>query len=119
MSVVVMNQRIGLNVVSSQPNLPSVGRMAVNVAKSITRNVSQAVSGKAVVVPEEIKLIRISTCEACPKYRKSDSRCSLCGCYIQGKVFDKAKWAAEFCPEPPPRWEAFLVIPPKIVDATE
>lgn len=81
----------------ADPPLPSLGTMAKNVVGAVIRDIK---SGRKRRTELEAKAIR-QICKGipgvapkCPSYRKSDKRCSECGCWIE----EKSQWAAEHCP---------------------
>lgn len=78
---------------TEQP-LPSTGTMAKNVAKSLFNNVKSVVKGNAPIIGDDEAARRLEICQACRFYRKSDNRCSKCGCALAVKTHLKA----EHCP---------------------
>lgn len=86
----------------SEPRLPPAAAMARNAARALMRNTAAAISGDALRVSQETKAERLEICRACPKFRPSDGRCSLCGCWTAVKL----SLAAESCPDTPARWSA-------------
>lgn len=89
----------GLN--PPDPPLPSLASQALSAAGAVARVAAAAVTGQAVLVPDEVYEMRLAVCRACPHHR-ADDRCGLCGCYLAGA---KARLATEHCPIG--KWDAY------------
>lgn len=87
---------------------PSFAKQVSNVTHAAARVTAQVVSGGPVFVPEEVAAQRWSICDPC-EYRK-DSRCTLCGCYLNN-LTGKLKLATERCPANPPKWTIWVKTP--------
>jgi hypothetical protein len=74
---------------ADDPNLPPLTTMAANLAGAIARDLK---AGRPRRTAEQVDAI-IGICKSCEKWRPTDRRCSLCGCYMQ----HKAAWATEHC----------------------
>ena len=74
----------------AEPALPGMGVMAKNAAKAMG---AVFVSGAKKVAPEE-KERRLAVCHGCEFFRRSDQRCSKCGCQMNWKT----RLAAWHCP---------------------
>ena len=75
-------------------HLPSKKEMASNLLKSLKKAGNSLARGERITVAKDVSEKRLEICLECPKYIKSQSRCSLCGCYIKAK----AKMLSEACP---------------------
>lgn len=53
-----------------------------------------AFQGKPIVVPDDIKSSRMSTCRSCEKFLPETSRCAECGCFMNAKT----SFAPSSCP---------------------
>lgn len=75
---------------------PSIAGLAKGLGKTAMQGI---MNGK---VSKEVREERYDTCKACPLFRKSDKRCSDCGCYMEAKT-----WIAgdpdQLCPKQ--KWE--------------
>ena len=81
----------------AEPEMPSKGQMAKNVAGAFAKNLKSVMGGNSINAdPDEIKR-RKSICAECEFNRKS--RCMKCGCWLQYKT----RLKAESCPIN--RWE--------------
>lgn len=87
-----------------EPGLPHFPQVVANAALAAGRVVVAAARGQPILVPPEVAAARWAKCEPCPKRRKSDGRCSLCGCFTGALLVDKIKLATEACPKTPPEW---------------
>lgn len=76
------------------PDLPSMTNMAKNVLGSMFKTAKSAVTGHGVRVEKEEADRRLSICRGCPFFRRTDERCSKCGCYMAVKTYLRA----EKCP---------------------
>src|SRR5687767_9561689 len=85
-----------------EPELPSLIVQAGNLIGAGARVVRAVVKRETVRVPQEVESERRAVCAVCPKFRKSDGRCSKCGCGTSGYILDKLKYATEQCPDQPP-----------------
>jgi hypothetical protein len=76
---------------SPEPPLPSLPRMAANAAASAATETIARVFGASPITPEEAAR-RLAICdppapsEPCEHFRKSDRRCSQCGCWMDFKT---------------------------------
>lgn len=86
--------------------------MAGNAIAAGGRIARAAITRDLILVPPETESARREICHACPRFRKSDGRCSLCGCGTSGRILDKLKYATEKCPDHPPRWLKYTAQPP-------
>lgn len=78
----------------NEPELPSTKDMAngfLGSAKDVLLGVFQ---GEHALVTEEVYITRMNICEGCEFFRKSDKRCSQCGCFMEVK----ARFNKTFCP---------------------
>lgn len=73
-----------------EPALPPATTMAKNLISSIGQVAKQAIQGKGVYNNEEIAQRRLGRCNKCEFFRKSDQRCSRCGCWMAVKTYLKA-----------------------------
>lgn len=88
---------------SNEPNrvtnqrMPSLGRMAVNAAKSVVRTVKAAAMGQEIAASEKLTAERKAICMSCPKMVIQDgaARCSACGCFLSYKT----ALSQEKCPQ--------------------
>jgi hypothetical protein len=85
--------------------LPSFPRQARNLAAAATRAIGAALSGRPVLVPEEVRLERETICAACPE--NLSGRCRKCGCGVRAQLIRKTHLATERCPLNPPKWTAW------------
>lgn len=82
--------------------------MAKNAINAVVRVGSAAMSGESVLVSQAVYDARMVVCSACPKvmpihkHGQTWHRCTLCGCWLDGKHVAKARLATETCPES--RW---------------
>ena len=80
-----------------QPSVKaSLAKMASGLGKVALQGIK---NGK---VSAEVREERYATCKACPFFRRSDKRCSECGCFMEAKTWvggdpdllcPKQKWA--------------------------
>jgi len=75
---------------SAEPAKPSLSRMALNYTVAQLKDLAAGRPRRT--EEEEAAIERI--CRSCPKFRKSDASCSVCGCPIARK----APLAQESCP---------------------
>lgn len=94
--VVRAHARNRLAAMGPEPEYPSLGRRALNLAGAVASHVA---SGLAVVDDGE-KVRRIGICRSCPSYAAAEGRCLECGCYME----IKARWESGDCPSG--RWTA-------------
>lgn len=80
--------------VMEEPKLPSMTSMAGNLLKTAVNTVKTAVKGKSVSTSSLEANTRLAICQTCEYFRKSDQRCSKCGCFMAVKTYLKA----EHCP---------------------
>jgi len=71
-----------------KPKLPSVAKMAGNLAIALTEHVA---TGSKVASKKKFEK-RLEACSMCP--HRTDKRCSVCGCFVD----KKAKWNESVCP---------------------
>jgi hypothetical protein len=76
-----------------EPKLPDSPTLVKNFARSIYEETKSRFLGEQKISKEETKT-RIEICKSCEKYRPSDNRCSLCGCFVMAK----ASWRSQKCP---------------------
>jgi hypothetical protein len=86
--------------------LPSKARMALNFSKAAGAIILEQIKhpSEPLAAPENVQAGRLAQCRACEFYLASDQRCSLCGCFTAGWVFNKVKYAVSTCPAKPPKW---------------
>jgi len=53
-----------------------------------------AFQGKPILVPDDIKESRLSTCQSCEKFLPETYRCAECGCFMNAKT----AFAPSSCP---------------------
>lgn len=83
---------------------PTKREMAGNLTAAGARIAARVLSGKKVIVPEEVFEQRMSECKSCDFFDLKSKRCKLCGCKTQKKL----RLAGESCPHPTePRWGAW------------
>lgn len=68
-----------------QPELPSLKEMAKGFIGTAKDVLIGAFQGENVLVTEEVYATRMSVCEGCEFFRKSDKRCGQCGCFMDAK----------------------------------
>lgn len=78
----------------AQPDLPSFKDMAKGFLGTAKDIVVGAVHGEDVLVTEEIYNTRMTICEGCEFFRKSDKRCAQCGCFMEAKT----RFKKTYCP---------------------
>ncbi len=78
---------------------PSFLQMVKNFASEVTEYVKQGAPN----VTEQQYMERVQECDACPHFLREESRCGLCGCYVE----HKAKWQTSNCPDG--RWKKIVV----------
>jgi hypothetical protein len=66
--------------------LPSFVDMAKNLLGSAKDIASGALSGKGVLVDEEVYNTRMNICAACPSFKPETKRCAECGCFMEAKA---------------------------------
>lgn len=83
-----------------EPSLPSLPRMAMNVAAAGVRTARSVATGNPINVSPETAAKRQAICEGCEHLRRSDKRCAKCGCptSTRGLIANKTELFAEFCP---------------------
>lgn len=82
------------------PPLPSKFEMAKNLTKSAFAMAKGVIRGEALKETDSEAQRRLEICQRCEFFRKSDQRCSRCGCYMSVKTYLKSSK----CPLPVPRW---------------
>lgn len=85
------------------PPLPSLAAQALSAAGALARTAAATLTGKPVLVSDDVYERRLEVCRTCPQYRFVDGRCSLCGCFIMNA---KARLAQEYCPIG--KWESHV-----------
>lgn len=68
------------------PPLPSTATMAGYALGAVGRFAASIARGDDTAADEELKGRRISTCDQCEHFRRTDFRCAFCGCYLRIKV---------------------------------
>lgn len=76
-----------------EPPLPGVATMAGNYTRALAAESAAIIRGVPPVETEE-QTQRKAICGACPELRRSDDRCSLCGCHRNKKT----AWRSQKCP---------------------
>lgn len=64
---------------------------AVNFTKAVVRHVGNGMK----FVPEDVRVSRLKTCQACPLLASNGVQCSVCECVVSVKT----RWDSESCPE--------------------
>lgn len=77
----------------SHEELPSVMRMAKNLASDGAKIVKNAIKGNQTLVDDDTRNSRWSICQSCP-FLQND-RCVKCGCFMKVKV----AFQTSNCPE--------------------
>jgi hypothetical protein len=78
----------------AQPELPPLKEMAKGFLGSVKDVLLGAVQGEDIVVTEEVYTSRMNICNSCEFFRKTDSRCAKCGCFMEAKT----RFKRTFCP---------------------
>lgn len=76
------------------PSLPSMTRMAKNIAGSLARSAVSALKGQGIRISSEEAARRLALCGTCQFFRQTDKRCAKCGCFMAMKTYLRA----ERCP---------------------
>ena len=84
----------GWNEPPKEPPLPPKAEMLGNAMSSVVKMVYEGASGNQVKLSKEEAATRLEICNGCEFFRKSDQRCSKCGCFMAIKTYLKA----EKCP---------------------
>ncbi len=79
---------------SNKPQMPSIGRMAMNAAQSVVRNAASVAQGNALQIEPAEANRRLSICRGCEFFNAGAQRCQKCGCFLSVKTYLKA----EKCP---------------------
>jgi|APCry1669189472_1035225.scaffolds.fasta_scaffold00947_17 hypothetical protein len=79
---------------NGQPAMPSVLKMAGNLAYTAGAAIGNAVIHQQVMASDDVYNKRIETCTNCDALDKNQWRCSKCGCFMKAK----AKMIAAKCP---------------------
>lgn len=79
---------------SNKPQLPSMGRMAMNAAQSVVKNAASVAQGNALKLDPAEANRRLSICQGCEYFLSGSQRCQKCGCFLSVKTYLKA----ESCP---------------------
>lgn len=75
--------------------MPGIIEMASNLGKEVVdTTIALAVSGQA-LVDEETRTKRFGECINCKDFVPQQSRCNICGCFMQIKV----KFVTAKCPD--------------------
>jgi hypothetical protein len=77
----------------TQPDLPSTGEMATNLARATLAELAQRMTGRK-PIPKDVVEKRLAICHSCEFFRPSDERCSKCGCFLKHKT----AWRSQKCP---------------------
>lgn len=116
----------------ADPPLPSLATQALSAAGAIARTAAAALSGRRVLVPDDIYEARLAICQGDPsagrprcEHYRADGRCGGlgCGCYLMDDTarlepYGKARLAPLACPLDPPRWGVWAgVTDPETTDA--
>ena len=84
--------------------MPNAMQMAVSAADAGVRLFKAAVTGEQIVAGADTVTDRMAVCRECDmvkltvKDNQTFHRCSLCGCWLDGKHLAKARLATESCP---------------------
>ena len=76
---------------------PGLAAKALNLAGAATRIGGNILSGRRIMVPEEVFKSRADICRGCEWFNKTNETCGVCGCFVTA-IFGKAKFASEECP---------------------
>jgi hypothetical protein len=79
---------------SNKPQMPSLGRMAVNATQSVIRNAASVAQGNSLKLDPAEANKRLSICQGCEYFSSGSQRCQKCGCFLSVKTYLKA----EKCP---------------------
>ena len=90
----LQNNRLQKLQSSNRPQMPSAPRMAVNLGKSIVKNVASVVAGNPLQLSTEDANSRLSICRGCEFFDSVSERCGKCGCNMAVKTYLRA----ERCP---------------------
>jgi len=71
--------------VRCEPDLPPLATMAGNLAQAAFDETLARLSGTPQISETDINK-RLSICSACERFRPSDQRCSICGCFLDFKT---------------------------------
>lgn len=71
--------------------LPSLVRQAASAAVAVAQH---AVAGFP-EAPTDVYETRVAACQACDRFRATDGRCGVCGCFV---IALKARWLEQHCP---------------------
>lgn len=86
----------------AEPNLPSTMQMVKNLAAAAKETAQYFIkTGQLNRTPEEVNRI-LAICRSCDKYRHSDQRCSLCGCFMKFKTSLSSQHC--YLPDPHKKW---------------
>jgi hypothetical protein len=91
---------------ASEPRLPSAHRQMLSAGAAVVNTVERAIRGQPLKASKEVQDQRWAICKACDKFRPSDNRCSLCGCFTSSWLIGKIELAGQSCPAKPPKWSA-------------
>lgn len=75
-----------------------------NITDLTLGSLKNATKGKPIIVPSDVKEMRLTICKGCDKFISLSSQCSECGCYMNYKVQISAaecplyKWNKYFSP---------------------
>lgn len=83
-----------------QPQLPPLDKQGLSALSALVDEAGAIALGKKSVTHEERER-RLSICRSCPEFT-ADSRCSLCGCFMEVKT----RFRSISCPADPPKWTA-------------
>lgn len=83
---------------------PSLLKMTGNALGATGRLITAATTNQPIYVPDSTNEQRLAKCAACDQLRNKDKgreawSCAMCGCFLAGKLFAKARLATERCPK--------------------
>jgi uncharacterized paraquat-inducible protein A len=79
---------------NKQPQMPSIGAMASNLARSVANNVQSVAAGNPLRLNDDAATQRLNICKGCEFFNSAEQRCTKCGCFMAVKTYLKA----ERCP---------------------
>ena len=88
-----IKKEYSLEASESEPELPPVKTMAKNFAKSVFQEIGSKIQRINSLSQEETER-RLNICQSCDKFRPSDGRCGMCGCFMKIKT----SWQSQKCP---------------------
>jgi Family of unknown function (DUF6171) len=91
----LQNNRINQLASSNKPpQMPSIGAMASNLARSVANNVQSVAAGNPLRLDDSAATQRLNICRGCEFFNGAEQRCTKCGCFMAVKTYLKA----EKCP---------------------